>query len=49
MRRGDLAVSAALLRCRRSVAWLRAYTECLREQRPISLVKTHWQVEGWLL
>jgi len=34
---------------RRNIAWLRAYDEALREQRPLSILRTHYQLKGWLI
>jgi len=40
---------ARIQRLRRSCAWMLAWLECLGERRPVSVIRTHWQVEGWLL
>ena len=38
-----------LARMRRAVAWMAAFVECLTEQRQVSILKTHWELEGYLL
>lgn len=38
-----------LLRCRASIAWLRAFEECLKERRPVSIIKTQRELRGYLL
>lgn len=32
-----------------SCRWMQAYMECLDQHRPVSVVRTEWQVRGWLL
>lgn len=34
---------------RRAVAWMLAYLECLEERRPVSVIRTEMQLQGWLL
>ena len=37
------------LRQRRSIAWIKAFLECLDQGREVSLLRTHYQIEGYLL
>ena len=34
---------------RHCIRWMHAYLDCLEERRPVTLLKTHWQLKGWLV
>ena len=38
-----------LKRARRAIAWFRAFQECLLDRRPVSILKTYYQLEGLLI
>lgn len=40
---------AYVLHCRRSIAWMNAWLECLDEGRPVSVLRTEMQLRGLLI